>query len=212
MTPDVVVVDRLVKRYGSFTALKEVSLEIGHGRVHRPPRAERLREDDAPAPHRRLRRADSGDDPHRRAAHERRAAEPEAGQHGVPELRAVPAPDRDARTSPSARGGAASPADETRPRGEGGARSRRHGRLRRALSGGAVRRAAAARRAGPRHRQPAATCCCSTSRSERSICKLRKRMQLELKQLHEQPRHHLHVRHPRSGGGAGHGRPHRGHE
>ena len=50
----------------------------------------------------------------------------------------------------------------------------------------AFRRPAAARRAGARHRQPAASCCCSTSRSSALDLKLRKQMQIELKQLQHQ--------------------------
>ena len=42
--------------------------------------------------------------------------------------------------------------------------------------------------------------------------KLRQAMQLELKALATRGRHHLHLRHPRPGGGADHVRPHRGHE
>jgi len=41
--------------------------------------------------------------------------------------------------------------------------------------------------------------------------KLRAEMRLEIKELQRPPRHHLGLRHPRSRGGAGHLRPHRGH-
>jgi spermidine/putrescine transport system ATP-binding protein len=46
MTPDVVVVDRLVKRYGAVTRPGRRFSRHQEGRVHRPSWTQRLREDD----------------------------------------------------------------------------------------------------------------------------------------------------------------------
>ena len=59
MTPDVVVVDRLVKRYGTVIALAGVSLDDPEGRVHRPSGPQRLRQDHAAEGHCGFRRADA---------------------------------------------------------------------------------------------------------------------------------------------------------
>ena len=84
------------------------------------------------------------------------------GQHGLPELRALPAPGhlRERRLRP------APPRHQGRQ--EAGRRHAGPGRARPpgpAQAAPALRRPAAARRAGPRPDQPARRCCCSTSRS-----------------------------------------------
>ena len=63
------------------------------GRVLQPPRPVRLRQDDDAADDRRVRAADVGPDRARRPGRHLAAAVPAARQHGLPELRAVPAPD-----------------------------------------------------------------------------------------------------------------------
>ena len=161
---------------------------LGHHpreRVLHPAGPVGLRQDHAAAADRRLRAADRGRDPARRRADiEPSAALSAAGQHGVPELRAVPAHDGRRRTSPSG--------CEMQRHGRGRDRPARSTRCWRwcssAASAGrqpsaALGRPAAARGAGPRARQPARRCCCSTSRSSALDLKLRKEMQIELKQL-----------------------------
>ena len=85
--------DRLVKRYGDSWPSRDLALGRA-GRVPGPPRAQRLRKDDAAADHRRVRRSDLGQIRHRWRAHERRAAQSPSRKHQVPELRPVSAFDR----------------------------------------------------------------------------------------------------------------------
>ncbi len=84
----------LTKRFGGATAVDAVSLDIQQGRVLLAARPLGLREDDAPADDRRLRAAElagaSGSTGADVTAH---AAVPAAGQHGVPALRPLSAPD-----------------------------------------------------------------------------------------------------------------------
>ena len=141
-----------------------------------------------------------------------RAAAPAQRQHGVPELRAVPAPRRGeerrlraqvpearARTSgPSACGEALELVNLTAVR----ARARPT-----QLSGGQQQRVALARALVLRPRvllldEPLGAL----------DAKLRKNLQVELKTLQARARDHVRVRHPRSGGGAHDERPDRGDE
>ena len=137
------------------------------GRVLRAARPVRLRQDHAAAHARRLRDAGRGPRPARRRGHHRRAAAPAAGQHDVPELRAVPA--SHGRGQRRVRAQAGRPAE-----------GRDRGARRRDAGAGAARRASAR---ASRISSPAASasasrsrarwssgraCCCSTSRSRRS--------------------------------------------
>ena len=63
------------------------------GRIPRPPRPVRLRQDDASAHHRRARAADRGRGAHRRRGRQRAAAPRPADRDGVPELCPLPAQD-----------------------------------------------------------------------------------------------------------------------
>jgi hypothetical protein len=132
-------------------------------------------------------------------------------QHRVPAVRAVPAPlDRRQR--------------RLRPPLEEGAQATES---RNAVDGDARRRASSpSSRTGAPTSCPAASSSGSPSPEPWSTCpallldeplaaldlKLRESMQIELKRIQRERRHHLRVRHPRSGGGAHDERPHRGHE
>ena len=120
----------------------------GAGGVRRAARRQRVRQVHPAADRRGVR--DGGGRPRAAAGarHRRAAAACAAGQHDVPELRAVPASERlrQRRLWPAARrGGAAG----DRPAGRGSAGPGRAGGLRGAPAGAAFRRPAAARGAGP---------------------------------------------------------------
>ena len=99
----------VVKQFGDAVAVDHIDLEVAGRRVLQPPRSVRLRQDDDPADDRRLRgadvRADRAPGPGRDVA----AAVQAERQHGLPELRAVPAPDdlreRRLRAAPQGRQG-----------------------------------------------------------------------------------------------------------
>ena len=84
----------LIKRFGTFTALKDVSLDVEQGRVRLLPRAFRLRQDHAAARDRRPRSAGRGHDRDRRPRRLAAAAGRARLRHRVPVLRAVSQPDR----------------------------------------------------------------------------------------------------------------------
>ncbi len=146
----------------------------GRGRRHRPAHAGgrvlhdgrpvRLREDDHAAHDRGLRAADERPDPPRRRRHGAGAAAQAERQHGVPELRAVPASRRrrQRRVRPQVpalhEGGAAAT-------GGGGARGRAAHRVRATQARSAVRGPAAADRSGAGARSESRACSSSTSRS-----------------------------------------------
>ena len=69
-----------------------LDLDVPDGLVLRPARPVRLRQDHDAADGRRARDAHVGHDHARRQGHHLRQALPAAGQHGLPELRALPAP------------------------------------------------------------------------------------------------------------------------
>ena len=89
----------LVKHYGDVVAVDGIDLDIPRRRVLHDARPVGLRQDDHAAADRRLRAARRGRDPARRRRHVAHAAAQAARQHGLPELRAVPAHDGRATTS-----------------------------------------------------------------------------------------------------------------
>ena len=87
--PEIRLVD-LAKHFREVRAVDDVSLEIRRGRVLLAPRAVGLRQDHDPADDRRLRAADGRPRRAARPGRHRRPTGQAAGQHGLPELRAVP--------------------------------------------------------------------------------------------------------------------------
>ena len=80
------------KTYGSFTAVHPLDLTVPAGLLLRPARRLRLRQDHHPAHDRRPGGAHHRHRPPRRPGRHRPAAVQAAGQHRLPELRALPAP------------------------------------------------------------------------------------------------------------------------
>ena len=180
------------------------------GRVLLAARAVGLRQDDDAADGRGLRAADRGRGVPRGRAGRDRAAVQAQRQHGVPELRAVRAPRRRRATSPSGSSAARSrrPEIETRV-AEALELVQLRGRETRAPER-ALGRPAPARRARPRARQPA-----RGAAARRAARRARPQAaQADAGGAQGDPargRHHVPLRHPRPGGGAGDVRPHRGH-
>ena len=111
-----ITMKNIVKRYGDgFPAVNDVTLDDRGRRVHDPRRPVGLREVHAAADDRRARGHHRGRHVHRRRAGQRRGAAGPQPRDGVPELRALPAPDACSRTSPS-RSGCASSSPTTRSR------------------------------------------------------------------------------------------------
>ena len=154
----------LEKRFGAVRAVDGVSLDVQPGRVLLAARAVRLRQDDDPADDRRLRAADGRADPAARARRHPRPARQAAGQHGLPELRAVPAPRRrrQHRVRAAAQEGRRSGDRPTRRRG---ARARPPGGLRATASRTSCRAASSSGSRSPGPSSTGPTCCSSTSRS-----------------------------------------------
>ena len=86
--------DHVSKRFGDFVAVDELSLDIPRGRVLLAARPIGLRQDDHPADDRRLRGGHRGHDLPRRHRRDRPPAVQARDEHRLPELRAVPAPQR----------------------------------------------------------------------------------------------------------------------
>ena len=154
--------DSVTKEFGDFTAVDDLSLEVPARVVLRPARPVRLRQDDDAAHGRRARAADPRPDPHRRHRPHRVASLRATGQHGVPELRALPAPDHPRQRRLRAQ------APRRPGRREAGGRRARAGAddpPRRAASPASspVASSSAWRWPGPWSTSP--RCCCSTSRS-----------------------------------------------
>ena len=144
----------VTKRFGDFTAVREMDLDIPQGPVLHDARPVRMRQDHDPAHDRRVRGAVRRHRPARRRGRDRPAALPAADEHGLPELRPVPAPERRAQRgvrprTPARLEGRGAPA------GGGGARARRPRARGEAQAAPAVRRAAAARRPRARARESA---------------------------------------------------------
>ena len=89
----VVTIRDLRKSFGTVEVLHGVSIDIAGGRVRRARRPLRLRQVDAAAHARRARARHLGRDRDRRPGGERPAAQGSRHRDGVPELRALPAPD-----------------------------------------------------------------------------------------------------------------------
>ena len=145
-----------------------------------------------------------------RARRDPRPAGQAAGQHGLPELRAVPPPERrrQHRVRAAAEERRQGPDRATRPRG---ARAGPPRRLREAQAEPAERRPAAARRAGPGAREPA-----QRPAPRRAARRARPEApQAAPDRAQARPgrgRDHVRLRDPRPGGGAHDERPDRGHE
>ena len=82
----------VTKRFDDVVAVDDISLEVPRGQLLRAARPLGLRQDDDPADDRRLRGADRGRDLPRRPRRRRAAAVQARREHGLPELRALPAP------------------------------------------------------------------------------------------------------------------------
>ena len=178
------------------------------GLVLRPARAVRLWQDHDPADGRGPRDPDLGHDPARRARHHLREALPAAGQHGLPELRAVPTPRhlRERRLRPPPAQGV-----RRRRRGAPDARAGRADHPDPQAACPALRWPAAARRPGPGPDQQARGA--AARRAARCARPQAASRDADRAQAHpDRGRHHVHPRHPRPGGGHDHGRHHRGDE
>ncbi len=201
--------ERVTKRFGDFTAVDDLSLEIPRGRVLLAARAVRLRQDDDAAHDRRLRGGHLRLDLPRRPGRHGPAAVQARDEHRLPELRALPAPQRlrEHRLRP------APPQDagqRDQAPGRVHARPRRAARLRAAQAEPAVGRPAAARRAGARARQqPAGAPARRAARRPGPQAAQADAGGAEADP--ERGRHHLHLRDARPGGGDDDVRPHRRH-
>ncbi len=107
-TVDVKLVD-VVKQFGDAVVVDHIDLEVRARGVLQPARPVRLRQDDHPADDRRLRGADLGRHRAPGPGRDLAAALQAQRQHGLPELRALPAPDdlreRRLRAAPQGRQG-----------------------------------------------------------------------------------------------------------
>ena len=179
-------------------------------RVLQPPRSLRLRQDDHAADDRRLRTADVRTDRAPRRGRDVAATVPAERQHGLPELRALPAPDdlRERRVRPAPQGRQGQRGEEPGP---GDARPRRAPGLRVAQADPDLGRPGAARRARPGADQPAGGPAPGrTARSARSQA-----AQADAGRAQADPaggRDHLHLRDPRPGRGDDDVRSDRRHE
>ena len=191
-------------------------VQRAQGRLPHPARALRLRQDHHADEHRRP--ASDRRRPHQRRRHglhraparHLHAAGKARHRHGVPELRHLAAHDDRAERRLSAGNPQSRARRDRRPRRRR-AEARRPGHDGRQAGDATVRRPAAARGAGARHRLAAAPAAVRRaavqSRSQAA------RADAHRAQAHpERGRHHLGLRHPRPGRGAGHERRDHRHE
>ncbi len=146
------------------TAVDHVTLTVERRRAVPAARAERLRQDDAAAQPRRVlprrRRADS----FRRRGRDALAAAHAQRGHGVPELRAVAAPDRGRERRLRPARAQESRGARSRRRVEAALASMQHGRLRRAAASTSCRAASSSAWRSRARWSSGRAACCSTSR------------------------------------------------
>ena len=172
----------LEKRFGGVRAVDGVSLDVAAGEFFSLARAVRLRQDHDAADDRRLRAADRRPDPAARSRRHHGPARQAAGQHGLPELRPVPASrrrrERRLRAAAQARRQGRDHAARRR-----GARAGPPRRLRASASRTSCPAASSSGSRSPARSSTARTCCSSTSRSARSTSSSARQLQLELKRI-----------------------------
>ncbi len=179
------------------------------GLVLRAARPVGLWQDDDAAHDRRPRGADGWAHPHRRERHHRHEGLPAQRQHGLPELRPLPAHERARQRRCSACDGAAT--SRPRPRPTRSSSSCSWGRWRASKPDPALGRHAAARRPGARARQPPRRA--AARRAARCARPQAAPPDADGAEAHPAGgRPDLHPRHPRPGGGHDDGRLHRGDE
>ena len=108
--------ERVTKRFGDMTAVDALDLEMPRGAFYALLGPVRLRQDDDAADDRRLRGPDRGPRLPRRRGRHRAPAVQARRQHGLPVLRAVPAPERRAQRRASGSSGSKVGKDEVRKR------------------------------------------------------------------------------------------------
>ena len=195
------------KHWGTAKAVDRASFATDSGQARRPARPVGLRQVDDAAHDRRPRRAERGPHPDRRPRRHRRCA-PARAPHldGVPVVRAVPAPERRARTSCSASRCGRSRPPSTRDGSRASPTLLGLTRAARAQALAALGRPAAARRARPRdHRRDAGL------PDGRAAVEPRRAAAPGDAARDPRPaaaaRHHDGLRHPRPDRGDEHGRP-----
>ena len=211
--------DHVARRADHFDCRRKQDFRRGARRRervpgHRPrriflaPRPLGMRQDDPAADVGRIRSADVGRDLHRRPVDGGGAAAPSPGEHGVPELCHLPAPER-AREYRlrTAQGEIAAPA--ARRPGRGNARADQTARLRRAPLARAVGRRASAGGAGAGVDQ-AAKSAVARRTARRARQETARADAVGAAGVAALGRHHLRLCHPRPGRSADHVGPHRG--
>ena len=152
-----------------------------------------------------------GVDPDRRPRRQPRAAARPRHRHGLPELRALPAPVGLRQHRLRAEAAARCRRTEIQTAGPGGCAHPRPREPPQAQAARAVRRPAPACRDGPGDRARARRRSSWTSRSRTSTRKLRVQMRAEISAAAARPRRDDDLRHARPGRGDDDGRPRRGH-
>ena len=144
-----VELDGVTKRFGELRRRRRPQPRARRAGVLHPARAERLRQDDDAADDRRLRAAQRRGDPDRRRRRRGAAAAPAPDQHRLPELRALPPPQRrrQRRLRAQAQEGRRRPRSPSgsAPSSSGSGSAPRRGRKPAQLSGGQQQRVALAR-------------------------------------------------------------------
>ena len=198
----------VTKKFGAFVAVDELDLVVEQGKFFALLGPSGCGKTTTLRMVAGLEEPTSGTITHRRAGHQPAQALQAAGEHRLPELRAVPAPrhlrERRVRPAPPRRQG-------RQEAGRGHARAGRAGQLRQAPPAAALRRPAAAGRPRPRADQPAAGA--AARRAARRARPQAPPADADRAQADpDRGRHHVRARDPRPGGGHDDGRHHRGHE